>query len=136
MRFDEIIGKQREEEKQKKLDVYKEMTEEEFEELRMYKRFADFDERYLNEFLQDRRRGAAKLSATKTSEEEDAEAGVDLSELTATGEERDAERDVARMQAETPPEATELDMTHEDALRDEDAEGYGADEGDEANYEE
>lgn len=132
VRFDEVIGAQREEEKRKKLDVYKQMTEEEFEELRMYKRFADFDERYLNEFLQDRRRGAAKLAA-KTSEED--AYGADFSEVTATGEERDAERDVARMQAETPPEAIELNMTHEEALRDEDADEEGADEGDEANYE-
>jgi hypothetical protein len=53
--FEKVIQAQREAEKQRKLDLYKEMTDEEMEFLKMYKKVADFDERSLRAYIAARR---------------------------------------------------------------------------------
>jgi hypothetical protein len=68
--FEDAISKQREAEKKKKIDIYGQMTEDELESLRMYKKIANFDEHMLASFLDDRRRGRSILSeAVGTSDE-------------------------------------------------------------------
>jgi hypothetical protein len=115
VRFDEIIAAQREEEKRKKLDLYKQMTEDELESLRTYKNIADFDERRLQDFIHDRRKGAAKLSSSSSSSDGD----------TNEGEEQTAEKRHEDMNDDEPfsPPAEKIIMEdHEEQLGDDDDE--------------
>lgn len=135
VRFDKIIGEQREAEKRKKLDIYGQMTEEELEELRMYKRVADFDERYLQDFLRDRRRGAAKFTAAAVSRDSGLHTNMSSSSSESPREEghEQSRQSSNNFDFDKTDDIIEVHDNEREALMDEDAE-YEEDDEYDAGY--